>query len=247
MKKTAILAASAMMLLASCSPSGEREWTITFVTNGGSAVAALKVKDGDKASKPDDPTKANFEFDQWYIDDYLLTPFDWEIDITADWTLYAGWTEKQGGAGDSSSTPGSSDSGSGSEEGGPLTIYFRDAEWWNEAAAATSISFDGDNSLGVQMTHIKFVDPDGDNDGYNYWMYVIEDPESVSTVAFHRVGSVDGVLSDWNARTADLSLSEMGGHNMYDISASTATWYDGKNFVQGSWADIDLADAGLQL
>ena len=76
------------------SDSGEvaQTWTVTFDTQGGSTVAAQKVKNGQTATKPADPTKANFTFKGWFEEAGAVTPFDFTTKITTNWTIYAGWT-----------------------------------------------------------------------------------------------------------------------------------------------------------
>ena len=68
-------------------------FTVTFETNGGTAVAAQTVTDGSKAVKPADPTKDGFTFDGWYQDATLTVAFSFDTAITANTTLYAKWTE----------------------------------------------------------------------------------------------------------------------------------------------------------
>ena len=77
-----------------CTSTGDKNatFTVTFETNGGSAVAAQEVKNGQHATKPADPTKSGYTFDNWYVDTNFVTLFDFEkVEITADWTLYANW------------------------------------------------------------------------------------------------------------------------------------------------------------
>ena len=47
---------------------GEIYRTITFNTNGGSAVASLKVRDNQYATRPEDPTLDNYVFRRWERD-----------------------------------------------------------------------------------------------------------------------------------------------------------------------------------
>ena len=69
-------------------------FTVTFNTNGGSAVVSQTVADGSKAVKPDtDPTKEGCTFDGWYQDATFTAAFDFNTAITADTTIYAKWTE----------------------------------------------------------------------------------------------------------------------------------------------------------
>ena len=67
-------------------------FTVTFETNGGSAVASQTVTDGSKAAKPAEPTKDGSAFEGWYQDAKLESAFDFNTAITADVTLYAKWT-----------------------------------------------------------------------------------------------------------------------------------------------------------
>ena len=67
-------------------------WTITFDEDGGSDVADITVKHNTKAEKPADPTKDNFDFNGWYIDD-TNNPFDWDANVTANYSLKAHWLE----------------------------------------------------------------------------------------------------------------------------------------------------------
>ncbi len=72
-------------------------YTVTFNSNGGSAVASATVNEGGKVTKPADPTNTNGEnivFGGWYSDALLTTPFDFEnATITANTTLYAKWQQ----------------------------------------------------------------------------------------------------------------------------------------------------------
>ena len=43
---------------------GRTKFTVTFDTDGGSAVPSQTVKEGDKVAKPEDPTKDNAVFEK---------------------------------------------------------------------------------------------------------------------------------------------------------------------------------------
>ncbi len=64
------------------------KFTVTFDTDGGSAVAKQTVKEGEKASEPTAPTKAGYEFEGWFIGD---TAYDFSSEVTANITLKAKW------------------------------------------------------------------------------------------------------------------------------------------------------------
>ena len=69
------------------------EHLITFDSQGGSNIASVKVKEGEKVAKPNDPTKEDNEFTGWYEEQALTNLFDFNTPIVKDWTLYAGWRE----------------------------------------------------------------------------------------------------------------------------------------------------------
>lgn len=73
----------------------EKEYTVTFDTNGGSSVTKQTVVSGDKAVKPADPTKDGYEFAGWYTDSGLTKAYDFSSKVTGSITLYAKWTEAE--------------------------------------------------------------------------------------------------------------------------------------------------------
>ncbi|MBQ9097626.1 MAG: S-layer homology domain-containing protein [Clostridia bacterium] len=73
--------------------SAPSSYTVTFNTNGGSEVAPVKVKRGDKLTAPE-VTKEGYVFDEWYTDAEFTMPFDFNTAITKNITLFAKWTEE---------------------------------------------------------------------------------------------------------------------------------------------------------
>ncbi|NCC41581.1 MAG: hypothetical protein EOM21_19610, partial [Gammaproteobacteria bacterium] len=72
---------------------GPTTWTVTYDSNGGSAVSPEEVDDGELATEPTDPTRTHYTFDGWYTDDGVWTD-EWDFDtdtVTEDVTLYAKW------------------------------------------------------------------------------------------------------------------------------------------------------------
>lgn len=67
--------------------------TVTFNSNGGSAVSSVYVLDGNKLTTPTAPTKTGYTFGGWYKDAALTTPYDFTAAVTGDMTLYAKWNE----------------------------------------------------------------------------------------------------------------------------------------------------------
>ncbi len=66
----------------------EKSFTVTFDSDGGSSVSKQSVKEGGKATKPADPTKSGFIFNEWQLDGKTYN-FDNVID--KDITLKATW------------------------------------------------------------------------------------------------------------------------------------------------------------
>ena len=66
-------------------------YTVTFNSNGGSAVSSQIVNYNTVATKPADPTRAAYFFAGWYSDSGLMSAFNFSTAITADITLYAKW------------------------------------------------------------------------------------------------------------------------------------------------------------
>lgn len=65
--------------------------TITFVSNGGTKVADLKVPRNTVAAAPAAPTRTGYEFTGWYTDEELKTRYTFKDRVLEDITLYAGW------------------------------------------------------------------------------------------------------------------------------------------------------------
>ena len=74
------------------------KWTInsynvSFNSNGGSSIASQTVTEGNKATKPSDPTKSGCTFGGWYTDSACATAYDFNTAVTSNITLYAKWNE----------------------------------------------------------------------------------------------------------------------------------------------------------
>ena len=72
----------------------KRTYTVSFVTNGGSAVANQTVEYGMEATKPEDPVYEGYRFMGWYTDANLTVEADFSADILANTSYYAAWNEQ---------------------------------------------------------------------------------------------------------------------------------------------------------
>lgn len=69
-------------------------YTVTFETNGGSAIEAQLVPEGTFATQPATaPTKEGNLFEGWYTEQIMTNLFDFYTPITKDITLYAKWMD----------------------------------------------------------------------------------------------------------------------------------------------------------
>ena len=66
-------------------------YTVTFETNGGSAVSPSTVKVGETIAQPTEPTKADYAFSGWYLDELFTQPVSFPYTVNSNVTLYAKW------------------------------------------------------------------------------------------------------------------------------------------------------------
>ncbi|MBR0031532.1 MAG: InlB B-repeat-containing protein, partial [Treponema sp.] len=100
---TAFLLVSLLFSLSSCSGgtsyvgtgggTSGTSYTVTFKTNGGSAVDSQTVAAGETAKEPEDPKKDGYKFGGWYADSALTSLFSFATKIVKDTTLYAKWID----------------------------------------------------------------------------------------------------------------------------------------------------------
>ncbi len=63
-------------------------YTVTFNSNGGSSVASQNIKEGEKVSKPENPSKEKSEFVGWFNGD---NEYDFNLVVTSNLELTAKW------------------------------------------------------------------------------------------------------------------------------------------------------------
>ena len=77
-----------------CEAPTPKSYTVTFETNGGSAIEPVCVEELGQVTKPADPTKTGYTFAGWYTDEACTQVYNFAAAVTADLTLYAKWEEK---------------------------------------------------------------------------------------------------------------------------------------------------------
>jgi len=70
----------------------QQVWTVTFNSDGGSAVAAATVDAGQAVAKPADPTKTGFDFVEWQLSG---SAYNFASAVTSNITLVATWQVAQ--------------------------------------------------------------------------------------------------------------------------------------------------------
>ncbi|WP_052098906.1 InlB B-repeat-containing protein [Paenibacillus stellifer] len=67
-------------------------YTVSFNSNGGTAISAVAVPYGTPVAQPEAPTKAGYTFGGWYVNAALTTKYIFSAAVEDDLTLYAKWT-----------------------------------------------------------------------------------------------------------------------------------------------------------
>ena len=88
---TRAMAAKVFVVLSGSPSAAKASYTVTFDSNGGSAVKAQTVKNGAKAPRPADPAKDGYLFKGWYTDKSLTKAFNFNSTVRSDLALYAKW------------------------------------------------------------------------------------------------------------------------------------------------------------
>ena len=137
-------------------------YTVTFETNGGSAVNAIALEEGATLAAPATPTKAGYVFGGWYADEGLLDAYVFGKMPAKSFTLYAKWTPES----DNGNENGDNENGGtviGGERG-------EDGSWDNvdfggqTVKIALSVNSDTDCSFPAADIYIKGPDKAGSNE-----------------------------------------------------------------------------------
>lgn len=77
-------------------PAPAQQYTLTFETNGGSAVAAVTKPAGTAVALDQTPVKSGYTFTGWYTEEALENKVT-SVTLTGDMTVYAGWQKAADG------------------------------------------------------------------------------------------------------------------------------------------------------
>ena len=70
-------------------------FAVTFDTKGGSIAPVQNIRNGQKATKPADPTREGYTFGGWYTEEVCTNLYDFATSVKNALTLYAKWTINQ--------------------------------------------------------------------------------------------------------------------------------------------------------
>jgi uncharacterized repeat protein (TIGR02543 family) len=210
-------------------------YTITFNSNGGSAVAPLTVNAGSVASKPADPNKSGYAFSGWFEQDSLVAPFDWNLAVTSDWTLYAGWTATGSSSVPSTSAPSSSapatsapSTSSGTSLSGVYYLDFSAVSFWADGSAILNAHYwcgtSSENTTwpGIVMNKVSAS------------VYSINNvPSDVTGFVFNRQNpdSAKQSAADKGVWNQSVDALVESGKNCFTLTNTT----DSQGHYQGSW------------
>ena len=71
--------------------TSKSEYVITFIYGYNDLTSEATVKANEKLTKPTNPARTNYKFDNWYTDDTFTTIYDFNAAVNSDFNLYAKW------------------------------------------------------------------------------------------------------------------------------------------------------------
>ena len=124
-------------------------YTVTFDSRGGSSISASAVTSGDKVGRPVHPTRSGYSFSGWFTDAACTAAYDFNLPVTGDLVLYAGWTadanvytvtfDSQGGSSVSGSAVNSGDAVTRPSD--PARSGYSFSGWFTDAACTAAYDF----------------------------------------------------------------------------------------------------------
>jgi uncharacterized repeat protein (TIGR02543 family) len=146
------------------------DFTVTFDSQGGSAVASLpNVTSGSTITAPAPPTKAGYSFGGWYKESACVNEWDFSTDtVTANITLYAKWTatftvtfDSQGGSA-VASLPNVTSGSTITAPAPPTKAGYSFGGWYKESAYENVWNFPTDTVTSGITLYAKWTPGSGD-------------------------------------------------------------------------------------
>ena len=244
-----------VLLITGCFLTSTPTYTVTFDSQGGSAVDSQTVEQDVKATDPTAPTKTGYTFGGWYKESGCTNRWDFDIaTVTSDVTLYAKWTTNaftvtyNGNGNKTGTVP--VDPSSPYEYGTTVTVLGNTGDLTRINDGGTSYRFTGwntkaDGSGADQVEGSTFTMGAFPVTFYAQWTpYVLRDIGPAGGYIFYDKGSYFGIFGSpiWRyleAAPSDQSAST--GWGCYGLSISGA---DGTAVGTGEQNTIDIQAAG---
>lgn len=142
------------------------QYVVTFVTNSNCVIENQIIPEGQRAERPDDPTKEGYTFEGWYSDYTLTSEYDFSTIITNDITIYAKWKDVKDDTQDPTEYPPVSDL---DEEDPDVEIYSFSANVFDILIGETqTVTFTAEIFANIDLSaaEIKVIADDGTVIGY---------------------------------------------------------------------------------
>lgn len=194
-------------------------YTVTFDSDGGSAITSRKVGENGNIIEPNAPTKEGYNFLGWYLND---EEFDFNTKITSDITLTARWEkvdENQGGNG----------SGGGGSTG-PINV--------------TSVSLNFKTiylDIGETKTVTARVYPSNATNKSVTWS------SSNNNIATVSNGSITGVSAGTVTITATAGGKSASVEVVVNASSGTSCVYGNTTYNTNAVLSVDLTENGCAI
>ena len=114
------------------------EYTVTFNTQGGSNVGSIKVSDGQKATKPANPSRDGYIFKYWSLE-ANGAEYNFDTAVTGNLTLYAVWEKGQEAVTTYTVT---FVTGEGASTVAPATVNANNFLYWSTSEGGSEFNFD---------------------------------------------------------------------------------------------------------
>lgn len=88
-----ILALIAILPLSMLACNKDEYVSLHYQTNNGSDIPSVRIKMGNSAVRPKDPTKDGYQFAEWFVDSDCNIAFGFETILLQDTTIYAKWKD----------------------------------------------------------------------------------------------------------------------------------------------------------
>ena len=160
-------------------------YTVTFDTDGGSAIDAQKVAYGGKATAPEAPTRSGYTFAGWYLGD---TKYTFDTPVTKNITLIAHWTRNSSG-------------------GGGGTTYYTLTFDTNGGSALSALRL----ARGSTVDLARYV-PERSGHVFTGWYADAALTQPIETLT---LSASTTVYAGWRAETGDLPFTDVGADAWY--------------------------------